>query len=233
MDRTHNRLLETLRRGYNKINQVQSQIDITKLQFGEYEWDWPDDVRDLKFSAQNLIDSGECELEEDLYEYASAECWQLVSALALQERLPREIRDMIYRNIYTSRLYCVDVTETSEAEGYKENYKPDYALLNPAFVGFDMAQEAAEIYYRHNNFRLADRELKRFLEKSFYQVGVRPADHIRKIWIVVAYGVLESVASYFPKTCEELPAQELVMYERTRGNLSHLAQLRNKDQLTI
>jgi hypothetical protein len=109
-------------------------------------------------------------------------------------------------------------------------------------VGIEMVREAAEVYYRHNEFRLDDDKLKELLGKDVFQVGVRPADHIRKLWVPIAYGIIEEdvqfgmAQSFFPTDdadIDDLRAGELRLYEDGRKKLSHLLLLKNRDQLDI
>lgn len=74
----------------------------------------------------------------------------------------------------------VTTTKKSFVTGTEDVHKPGGWLLNPSYVGKDMARDLAEIYYSSYGFSLDMRNMKEFLHEDHTETGFKPEEHIRK-----------------------------------------------------
>lgn len=116
------------------------------------------------------------------------------NAQMLQTMLPREIRDMIYHEIFAQ----------DEPIHIKQRQPPEHDQLGSAamvgltwpedpsgylshgLVGKDTSREAAAIFYSTNTFVIEDIELLPiFLKQDCYGYNVRPSTHVQKLVLVL------------------------------------------------
>jgi hypothetical protein len=86
-----------------------------------------------------------------------------------------------YDDYHSGRLESeVQTTTESFRAGTQDVHKPGSWLLNPSYVGKDMARDLAEIYYSSYGFGLQIKNMKSFLHDDRTETGFKPVEHIRK-----------------------------------------------------
>ncbi|PVH95146.1 hypothetical protein DM02DRAFT_732031 [Periconia macrospinosa] len=73
-----------------------------------------------------------------------------------------------------------ETTTKSFRAGTEDVHKPGTWLLNPSYVGKDMARDLAEIYYSSYGFGLQIENMKSFLHDDRTETGFKPLQHIQK-----------------------------------------------------
>lgn len=89
--------------------------------------------------------------------YAGTILKPIITKLALYERLPPELRELVYEYIYAMppisrhdglpRVPLNEEWDPPTDQKYTGPPMPDSAWLNPAVVGLGMAHEGTKIYY--------------------------------------------------------------------------------------
>ncbi|KAJ4292616.1 hypothetical protein N0V90_009279 [Kalmusia sp. IMI 367209] len=161
----------------------------------------------------------ESEFENGIILCARMECREF--ATKFHEKLPRELRDMVYAISWESDktmpvwedmgTYYQDkpwMWSCNDAEGHCRcfawgNWIP-WALHE--YVGAQVAQEAMEVYYRSLYFRLdaknlADHELHRFLYVDHFHFGMQPLEMMHRLEITIP----EPITS--PPHCHKIPSE--------------------------
>ncbi|KAF2026541.1 hypothetical protein EK21DRAFT_115690 [Setomelanomma holmii] len=133
--------------------------------------------------------------EHDAFEsLAKAECMQICNRVMTQ--LPREIRDMVYRQLSTSHEERIDreyfrstmdpVTKlhTYDCDRWKLKYHPQHFWIEE-FVGADFFRELVENHYRTSTFIFGDDNglIERFLHKDHMKMGYSPGELVSKMEI--------------------------------------------------
>lgn len=137
-------------------------------------------------------------------------------ARMLQTMLPRELRDMVYKE-----MYCQDgpipirkrqLQETSQLGSIAivDMIYPDPSgYLNHNLVGRDTSREAAEIFYSANTFVIEDVELLAvFASQDCYGYNVRPADHTQSLVLA-----LDNTPPFFWHSRESSPPENVEYIE--------------------
>jgi hypothetical protein len=107
--------------------------------------------------------------------------------------LPRELRNEIYKGMYVQKkrikISCDrDLWKPSPEDIAKcPNWPEDTSrYLSQDFVGKQVAQETAEVFYGHNCFVVEDPSLIRYFgEHDHYNSGVLPHEYIRNLAVVL------------------------------------------------
>jgi hypothetical protein len=73
----------------------------------------------------------------------------------------------------------VQATTRAFQAGTEDVHEPGGWLLNPSYVGKDMARDLAEIYYSSYGFGLQIKNMKSFLHDDRTETGFKPMEHIR------------------------------------------------------
>ncbi|KAF7677190.1 histone acetyltransferase myst2 [Alternaria burnsii] len=132
-------------------------------------------------------------------------------AKALPDRLPRELRDKIYRHLVsdpemrTKRRQFKGISEVSD----KQFVNAEYKIFCPSYVGIQVAREAAESYYATNCFKVKTEDaffhethghnprnydmetwlglpsLSGLLQKDYFGLGILPYKSIRRLCIQI------------------------------------------------
>ncbi|KAF1993447.1 hypothetical protein P154DRAFT_527746 [Amniculicola lignicola CBS 123094] len=145
----------------------------------------------------------EQELQTEAERYSRAWCRDF--ALILRSKLPRELRDMIYRYLVLSnssiRINCyVESDEDSEwgfwggywndrpaAEKYLERVAnlrgPCHHFVNLESVDDDVSSEITQNFYEENQFSLSIGDVNNFLTKDIFLTGRIPAESVRNVKI--------------------------------------------------
>ncbi|MCJ1466090.1 hypothetical protein MMC07_004709 [Pseudocyphellaria aurata] len=118
--------------------------------------------------------------------------------------LPREIRDMIYKEVLAvSTPEHMSYTTQDYAQGYGETLKEGHGLLHAGYSNRQIAREAREAYHRYNTFRGDAVLLSRFLAGKIHIGGGEwffPSKHVRNIIITITfYGRLLSSIDVRPR----------------------------------
>lgn len=155
--------------------------------------------------------------------YAKQECRRFSEELALHQKLPRELRDLIYMHL------------VGECYRFSEQSMQDSELMDPKFVGPHMAYEVAEMHYRQHWIKLDHDRLKLFLTQGQFNNGVRPADHISKLEVTIRFGNLGSPLLMNHRSFYDglSPAEEIDMYKKLRDNFSSLLLLPKQNSLRL
>ncbi|KAF2647350.1 hypothetical protein K491DRAFT_699681 [Lophiostoma macrostomum CBS 122681] len=158
-------------------------------------------------------------------------------SMQMQQKLPRELRDMIY--IYIFRL--------PKDAGETESHFTERSLLDPGLVGLDIAREGAEIYYRHNHLEELW-SIKDLLLSDVFQIGVKPYEHIRNLRFDQNYATMYNLQIdprfATPRTNRRKPysswinistewPSELETYEDKRKDISALLKLSRPENISI
>jgi hypothetical protein len=123
---------------------------------------------------------------------------------AMKSQLPIEIRNMVYHQLCKNpNTWSVAIGQTRhnpnfqsfrpesaiQAEWHyaqealsastRDVHKPGGWLLNPEYVGSDMAREAAEVFYSMNEFCVSHESLSDFLTFDRTQSGFKPYEYVR------------------------------------------------------
>jgi len=116
---------------------------------------------------------------------AASSCRELCNTM--QEKLPRELRDMVYQELLQDSLHCVataDYDPTFRSKGATEpSTMQRYPhLSNPECVGKETLIEMAETWYRLCDFRLGFRsDAARLLGNDLWSLGLDSRHYIRQI----------------------------------------------------
>ncbi|PSN59747.1 hypothetical protein BS50DRAFT_640693 [Corynespora cassiicola Philippines] len=129
--------------------------------------------------------------EEAIVPYAQSATMQLVSQM--RDMLPREIRDMVYHQLWNNPTYSF----TSQFDGFINQlpcserpcqclrYIKGVPMLDPAYVGLEIAQEAAEALYKAHpaKFLTATRasKIKPVLTQDIFHIGFVPLTMAREM----------------------------------------------------
>ena len=124
---------------------------------------------------------------------AASSCRQLCNAM--QEKLPRELRDMVYEELLQESLLCVgtvdcDPTLRSEGATKPSTMQRCPHLSNPECVGKETLVEMAETWYRLCDFRLEFlSDAARLLGNDLWSLGLDSRHYIRQITLhILPYG---------------------------------------------
>lgn len=101
--------------------------------------------------------------------------------------LPREIRDMIYKE---ALVLSVPEHMFYTTQHCGQTLKEGHGLLHSAFSTQQIAREACEVYYRYNTFEGDAVFLSRFLASKIHIGGGKwffPSEHVRKIIITITF----------------------------------------------
>lgn len=155
--------------------------------------------------------------------YAAPRC--LAWMLAFQERdLPREIRNLIYSSLADvlknedGTHLCIgpshprsEVDEHPPAHYVTQGLQRQSWIMDPDFVGLDLAGEIAQIYYAEFSFWLNGSQFQPCLDNyDPLKVGFQPFDYITKLTIL-----------------------EMTDFNSLHENLMHLCTIRRKDKFRV
>ncbi|KAL1605218.1 hypothetical protein SLS60_004762 [Paraconiothyrium brasiliense] len=137
-------------------------------------------------------------LEHTAKQYSQAHLRDWSSVLYVL--LPRELRDIIYSlclhhdfdgQVLARSLSILYGFSDQNDDWRKEQRLREYVLLDPAFVGREVAKEIAEMVYRGADvpfFGMSGHDgkprilhLRAFLKSDFFGSGLRAGDHIRRL----------------------------------------------------
>jgi hypothetical protein len=134
-------------------------IERTKLSYTKFDEE----------EKQNRISAARDSLKTQLDSYLSVRLATSCLALCqkMQQRLPRELRDLVYERILEDRMLLVDHKTINELEEYQKAIKRGYVrrpyfpgqksskislLIETYYIGTETAQELAESHYRNKTF---------------------------------------------------------------------------------
>lgn len=111
-----------------------------------------------------------------------------------------------------------------------EYFEPGGWLLNPEYVGREMARGIAEYFYAINDFSLEVRELENFLLADRSQTGLKPYEYIRNnLSIGIATTRCNGASERAWKTTEN----EAEFLNRVYKNLSQVMLITHKSALSV
>lgn len=109
-------------------------------------------------------------------------------------RLPRELRDMIYSNVWTEDYVTSDYCDSMAyiLHWYADRVKRPH-VIDIDYVGPEIAREMVEAYYLHarrvyNVQSVSPAAIKYFITHGAFQVGLNPAYHHRAITVSLCLG---------------------------------------------
>ncbi|KAF2866667.1 hypothetical protein BDV95DRAFT_194689 [Massariosphaeria phaeospora] len=109
----------------------------------------------------------------------------------LESKLPRELRDMIYKHLCVSDgPIKVDIPDENKGAGSvaTPQMQADSHFLNPQFMGVQLAQEAAEVYYSSNTFKLYhDAHVGTFLRNAPFIPDLAPFKYVRDLEVRICF----------------------------------------------
>ncbi|KAF1995295.1 hypothetical protein P154DRAFT_526490 [Amniculicola lignicola CBS 123094] len=146
---------------------------------------------------------------------AYSQSWNLKLASEIRSRLPREIRDLIYEQVWTIRDTVQAYQLTRLVRGQEEcpgrpcTCLRDRAyphILNPAFVGAEIALEAVESFYKYLPAYMSELEdpshIKAFLYTDALHLGFQPVTAVRSMGIICR---TDYYINYDPKSWDAAP----------------------------
>ena len=116
---------------------------------------------------------------------AASSCRELCNAM--QEKLPRELRDVVYEELLQESLYCIGTADCDPTLRSERATKPSTMqryphISNPACVGKETLIEMAETWYRLCDFQLGFRsDAARLLGNDLWSLGLDSRHYIRQI----------------------------------------------------
>ncbi|KAE9964462.1 hypothetical protein BLS_008296 [Venturia inaequalis] len=137
-------------------------------------------------------------------------------AQMLQTMLPRELRDMVYKEMYAQdspihirKRQPHENTQLGSVAVVDMIWPDPSGYLNHDLVGKEMSREAAEIFYNVNTFVIEDVELLSvFAKHDCYGYDVRPSSYIQSLVLA-----LDNTPPLFLHTCESSPPENVEYIE--------------------
>lgn len=101
---------------------------------------------------------------------------------AMYKRLPRELRDMVYEYLTTSKLHTTSITAYLAVENSNTDILCPERYWRASVIGSEVAHELKESWYRNTTFRVdGNMSIKTLLDKDRFGIGLEPRDLINKL----------------------------------------------------